>query len=294
MRDDYELKQAENQNLTFGYLGACFHVMDKLNKRSYAPSKEYVKILRYPASSYIEREYWKGGVAPDNDLMELLKIADKDVTYTNLGLLVSDQCPHTMKIDIYGGVDTASTLLDGFELSGSILRHLVKANWILDIYNDRPVLRVDGQSVTFWDYPCDTLWEALLNAVMHRNYTVNASTVISVFENRIEITNPGGLVEGLKSEALFDGRASIAPRNPNLVEVFYRLGAFKDYGVGIMRIMGSYLEQPTNPLYGRPPKPPQIEVTENAFKLTLFNANGGTAMKRLTEKMDRLLEKGYM
>ena len=291
----FERARALAQDLTFNYLGTCFHFARMLNKMSYAVSREHIQALQYPASSYIENEFRKKGVPLDKNLMEPLKIVDEGGVYTNLGLLLSDQNTHTMRIDIYDGLDETAALLDGWELNGPVLRHLVRADWILDIYNDRPVLFVDGQSLTLWDYPCDALWEALLNAVMHRDYSVNdASTVISVFENRIEINNAGGLVEGVKREELFGGRPVVAPRNPNLAEVFYRLGAFKKYEGGMSRMRGSCLEQPASPLYGRPANPPQIDVTEDAFRLTLFNANGRTAMKRLEEKMRRLIEKGYM
>ena len=277
MKDyEFELARSKDQNLTFQYLGACFRNI----------SDKHIQALRYPASASIEYEYRQDVDLPISDkLMEGLKIIDGDGAYTNLGLLVSDQCPHTMQLEVFDGLDETAELLDSWELSGSVARHFVRAERVLDTYNGRAALVVDGRGVTYVDHPHDALWEALLNAVVHRDYSIkNASTLIRIFEDHIEFANAGGLVEGVTCEELFDRRPVIAPRNPYLAEVFYRLRAFKNYGGGIARMMDSYLEQPNSPIYDRMSKPVQVEATKKAFKLTLFNANERTGMKRVSER----------
>ena len=100
------------------------------------------------------------------------------------------------------------------------------------------------------------------NALVHRDYSFSDSTLISIFDDRIEFVSIGGLVRGITFDDMMLG-ISIA-RNKNLANVFYRLTLIEAYGTGMPKIMRSY--------EGFAAKP-NIEVTDNAFKVTLPNTN---------------------
>ena len=94
--------------------------------------------------------------------------------------------------------------------------------------------------------------------------------MISLYDDRLEITSLGGLVRGLSINDLYLGISEC--RNPNLANIFYRLKYVESYGTGIGRIMESYKNFDKMPL---------LTDTDNAFKVTLFNMN----YKEIKEKI---------
>ena len=112
------------------------------------------------------------------------------------------------------------------------------------------------------DYPEEALREALMNSLVHRDYSFRASTLISVYDDRIEFVSIGGLPSGIELDDIMLGLSVC--RNPKLAAVFYRLKLIEAYGTGMPKIMSSYEGSGLEP---------KIEVTNNAFKITLPNRN---------------------
>lgn len=112
------------------------------------------------------------------------------------------------------------------------------------------------------DYPEEALREALLNALIHRDYSYSASILVSVFDDRMEFVNIGGLVRGISYDDLMLG-VSI-PRNKHIADVFYRLHYIEAFGTGITKMKEGYIGETVQP---------KIEVSSNAFKITLPNRN---------------------
>ncbi len=193
--------------------------------------------------------------------LHTLNIIGHDGTYTNLGLLLSDECAHSIKIAVFNG-SKKTVFKDRKELSGSLFEQLESAYAFIDYHNRtrsefEGLYRVDSR-----DYPPAALREALLNALVHRDYSISGSTLISIFDDRIEILNIGGLVKGLSYGDMMLGVSS--PRNKHLAEIFYRLELIEAYGTGVMKIKESYADYSVKPV---------IEVSDNAFKVTLPNTN---------------------
>ena len=84
------------------------------------------------------------------------------------------------------------------------------------------------------EYPVNALREAILNALIHRDYT-GAVTQIRVNNNSLEVWNSGLLPEELKTEMLFNQHASI-PRNRSLANLFFRAGYIESWGRGTITI----------------------------------------------------------
>ena len=193
--------------------------------------------------------------------MQTLKIISPDGLYTNLGLLLSDQCPHTVKAVVFEGTDQ-SVFKDRREFSGSLMRQLGEVYDYIDFHNQthatfQKLLRIDTR-----DYPEVAVREALLNSLVHRDYSFRASTLISIYDDRIEFVSVGGLLPGLELEDLMMGVS--ACRNPHLANVFYRLQLIEAYGTGMRKIMGAYAGAASQP---------QIMTTSNAIKIVLPNMN---------------------
>lgn len=212
-----------------------------------------------------------------------LNIIGSDGTYSNLGMLLSDQCVHTIKIAVFDG-SKKSVFRDRKELSGSLLTQLEEAYAYIDQFNRTRAEFAGLERIDRRDYPGEALREALLNAITHRDYSFSASTLISIFDDRIEFVTIGGLVRGLTYDDIMLGISVL--RNQNLANVFYRLNLIEAYGTGILKINESYADCRLKP---------QIEVTDNAFKITLPNINYAGQRKeavsatstQATDKVDR-------
>ena len=215
-----------------------------------------------------KKEFEKRGVAFGQPQMQTLKIVSADGVYTNLGLLLSEQCPHTIKAAVFEGTDQ-NVFKDRREFSGSLMQQLNEVYDYIDFHNQthatfQKLLRIDTR-----DYPEVAVREALLNSLVHRDYSFRASTLISIYEDRIEFVSIGGLLPGLELDDLMMG-VSVC-RNAHLANVFYRLQLIEAYGTGMKKIMGAYADAPVQP---------KITATNNAFKIILPNVN---AIPKATE-----------
>ncbi len=190
-----------------------------------------------------------------------LNIISADGTYSNLGMLLSDQCVPTIKMAVFDG-SKKTVFRDRRELTGSLLEQLEDAYSYIDQFN-RTRAEFEGlERIDRRDYPPEALREALLNAIVHREYAISGSTLISIFDDRIELVTIGGLVRGISFDDIMLGVSVL--RNQHLANVFYRLKLIEAYGTGMLKINECYTE------YGLMP---QIEVSDNAFKMTLPNVN---------------------
>ena len=219
-----------------------------------------------------KKEFEKRNIAFGQPQMQTLKLVSTDGVYTNLGLLLSEQCPHTIKAAVFEGTNQ-NVFKDRREFSGSLMQQLNEAYDYIDFHNQthatfQKLLRIDTR-----DYPEVAVREALLNSLVHRDYSFRASTLISIYEDRIEFVSIGGLLPGLELDDLMMG-VSVC-RNPHLANVFYRLQLIEAYGTGMKKIMGAYENTSVQP---------EITTTNNAFKIILPNVN---AVPKATEAPEK-------
>lgn len=208
-----------------------------------------------------KKEFEKRNIAFGQPQMQTLKLVSADGVYTNLGLLLSEQCPHTIKAAVFEGTNQ-NVFKDRREFSGSLMQQLNEVYDYIDFHNQthatfQKLLRIDTR-----DYPEVAVREALLNSLVHRDYSFRASTLISIYEDWIEFVSIGGLLPGLELDDLMMG-VSVC-RNPHLANVVYHLQLIEAYGTGMKKIMGAYADAPVQP---------KIATTNNAFKIILPNVN---------------------
>lgn len=101
--------------------------------------------------------------------------------------------------------------------------------------------------------------EAIANALVHRTWDVNMFIRIEMYNDRIEISSPGGLPNEISEEDYLQGQISYL-RNPIVGNIFYRFGLIEMFGTGIRRIQNSYKA------YDRKPK---FEITSTTIKVIL-------------------------
>lgn len=208
-----------------------------------------------------EAQFDKRKIRFDKSKMQTLGIISQDGVYSNVGLLLSDQCGHTVKTALFSGKDK-NNFQDRREFGGSLFQQMEDVYSYLDMKNRNKadfegLYRIDTR-----DYPENAVREALLNSLVHRDYSFSASTLISMYDDRLEFVSVGGLPAGIDLEDIMLGLSVC--RNPKLAAVFYRLELIEAYGTGMPKIMEAYDNSEVKP---------EIKVTNHAFKITLPNRN---------------------
>lgn len=209
----------------------------------------------------VQKEFQLREVEFGPQQMRTLKLVDNDGLYSNLALLLSDQCVHTIKVAVFQGTDQ-TIFKDRREFIGSLMQQMNDVYDFIDFRNQtratiEKLLRIDVR-----DYPEIAVRETLLNLLVHRDYSFSASALISIYADRIEFVSIGGLMPGIDLEDVMAG-ISVC-RNQELANVFYRLHLIEAYGTGMGKIMKAYESVPEKPV---------VETTKNTFKIILPNIN---------------------
>ena len=209
----------------------------------------------------VKEEFGKRNLELLDTQKKNLGLIGEDNLYTNLGLLLSEQCTHTIKTAVFQGNDKEE-FKDRREYGGSILKQLLDVYEYIDLYN-KTNAKIEGLfREDLRDYPEVAIRETLLNAIVHRDYAFSGSTLISIFDNRIEVVTLGGLVPGLSIEAIKMGASQ--SRNEKLSNVFYRLKLIEAYGTGVAKIVDSYAKYQMSP---------EFITADGAFVVVLPNVN---------------------
>ena len=203
--DDFESMRSLEQELTFASAVAAFE--------SYGVD-------------FSEEKYLALGMINKNDGL-----------FTNLALLMSDQCQHSIKVAVFGD-DENTTFKDNREFKGSIFKQIDEAFRYIMLSNRTSSVFKGLERIDKSDYPEAALREALLNSVVHRDYSYSGSIIININDKQMEFVSIGGLLPGLTADDIRSGISQ--PRNKNLAEVFHRLKLIKAYGTGIRRIYKLY------------------------------------------------------
>lgn len=239
-RDSFEELRSLDQELTFKSAAAAFE------KHNIPFSEEKYKSL---------------GIVNINDGL-----------FTNLGIIVSDQCSHTIKAAVFADEDNTS-FIDHREFGGSVFSQIESAFEYIMLNNKTKSAFSGIDRIDKTDYPEEAIREALLNAVVHRDYGFSGSIIVNINSKCIDIISIGGLVPGLAEEDIMNGISQ--PRNRNLAEMFHRLKYIESYGTGIRKILSLYSDSSVKPT---------IIVTPNSFRISLPNRNSGTVVKAAVPK----------
>ena len=113
----------------------------------------------------------------------------------------------------------------------------------------------------FWDYPVEVIRELLVNAFAHRDWTRQNDTRVVVYRDRMEVTSPGALPNGMTIDKIKAGQQS--PRNTHIVRILRDYGLMDDRGMGIRRKVIPLMRE-------RNGTEPDFEATEDSFKVTLW------------------------
>lgn len=205
---------------------------------------------------YAEKTFQASQIAFDAVHKRTLGLIDVDGYYTNAALLLSDQCGHIIRCAVYEGTGK-NQFKTRKEFSGSILKQMDDTYSFLSLNNNLRATFDGLRRIDHADYPEEAMREALVNAVVHRDYDYSGSIIINIYDDRMEFISLGGLVKGL---TLADIRGGVSqPRNAVIANVFYRLELIESYGTGIQKILESYAGCGIEPKFA--PAPASFVVT---------------------------------
>lgn len=221
----------------------------------------------------------------DQDSQIILGLYDHKSGYTNAGLLFSSE-------NSFPGVEV---IRYGNSKKEILARRLFDHQLILEIYFDVSDLfglfysmeRIeDFERTRFFQIPEAAFQEALANALLTQDWSIKAIPVlIEMFEDRIEITSPGGLPEGMSGKMvneLYERKVYFTLRNLLTAHVFSLLGLSREYGTGSARIQEAYRKEPVKPSF---------QITENSIKTTLPVIGQFDSMKRDQKRIYSFLKK---
>ncbi|MDO9579830.1 MAG: ATP-binding protein [Bacteroidales bacterium] len=114
------------------------------------------------------------------------------------------------------------------------------------------------------EYPYQALREAILNAIIHRNYLTTSAIQIRIYHNKLIIMNEGILPDEIKIEDLKRNHLS-KPRNTLLADVFYKSGFIESWGRGTLKIVAECINENL--------PEPEFENRGHLFSVTFLKAD---------------------
>ena len=198
----------------------------------------------------------------------------------NLGILINDQEPSptnaaimmfgkdprefipycALKLARIKGTTIANEFLDMQDIVGDIPTIIEQADSFVKRNTKSGAKIVGMERLTITEYPHEAIREAIVNAIAHRDYGLIKSAIqVTIFDDRIEVFNPGSLLFGLTEERIIAG-ASLR-RNPKLADLLFKAGYVENWGTGIPRMRGA--------MQAHGLAMPKFELTGDWFKVIL-------------------------
>ena len=258
--DSTDLKRLvmRGKNTSFDSLVSTYDIGDY----SFTKLKERFKI--WTGRSFEEKGYVSMGMVTDNGKL------------TNAGALLADESPirwSRVFCTHWNGKTKSGGIVDAFdhaEYSGSLISLLNDAESFI-MNNTKTIWKkLPNSRLELPEYVHRSYFEALVNALIHRDYLINGSEVhVDIFDDRMEIYSPGGMPDGT---VIQDRNIQAIPsmrRNPVIADIFARLGYMERSGSGLGKIRSSY-EVSANFETG---KEPVFYSDRSQFLVTLCNLN---------------------
>ena len=192
------------------------------------------------------------------DVLKTLNLYDDKNAYNNAAELFADK-------NSFSGIDIAKfgksidEILDrNLFINISVILQYQKALEVFNRYYKYEQI-LGSERIEKKLIPEKAFREVIANALIHRTWDVNSNIRISMYEDKIEVSSPGGLPSGISEKEYLNGQISQL-RNPILANIFFRLKYVEMFGTGIRRINESYKDYAVKPAF---------EIFENSIKITL-------------------------
>jgi len=227
-------------------------------------------------------------IADESEEMVLKKlnlITDEGIT--NACILLFGKEPsqyfhnNVVKCGRFRGIEKQE-FIDMKDFSGNLFENLEKSVLFLQEHL-RLQARIKGLlREETWEIPIEALREAIINALIHRDYQENGFVYIKVYDYRIVIASPGGLPDTLTIDDLYKEHESML-RNPLIARVFYYAGLIDAWGRGIINII--------NMLKDNGLESPSFEESGGSFRIIFTRPASETVEKTVEDTVEKNSEK---
>jgi len=204
------------------------------------------------------RDYKSFGMMAENDML------------TFVGALFADQCPiYQSRIFCtrWNGLKKGGLYVDALdndEFQDNAISLLTDALKFIRHNSSVKWKKTGTGRIELPDYPPEAIHEALVNALVHRDYKIKGSEIhVDMYDDRIEIVSPGGMPDGKRIQDLNIDDISSIRRNPVICDIFSRLRLMERRGSGLRKIIDQYPADAA----------PIFSSTEQSFIVTLKNLN---------------------
>jgi len=194
----------------------------------------------------------------------------EDDTLTFVGALLADQCPiyqSRVFCTRWNGLKKGGLYIDALdndEFQTNVISLLTDSLKFVRHNSSVKWKKTGTGRIDMPDYPSESVHEALVNALVHRDYLIKGSEVhIDMYDDRLEIVSPGGMPDGKRIQDLNIDEVASIRRNPVICDLFSRLKLMERRGSGLRKIIDQYPEGFA----------PIFRSTEQSFIVTLKNLN---------------------
>lgn len=185
----------------------------------------------------------------NSDLATILNNLDliKNGKLRRAAILLFGKRPQSYFISAYvrcGRFKDSITIIDSKEFYGNLFQQLdgsmdfvkrhISVKYQIDV---KDLTLQDLSRKDVWEYPLDAIREAIINAIIHRDYNDNSWVEVKIYDDKIWINNPGKLLPPLTIEDLKTPNHQTKPRNPLVAKVFYFAGLIESWGTGTSKII---------------------------------------------------------
>lgn len=236
---------------------------DELTCIGYPVTEDAVQKLCSDIMNYRQQ----AGAAPRNVTKtqlvnwKLLKEIHGSTTASNAFVLLTSDCFPFSKTQcaVFKGTER-NVFLDKREFTGPVYEQIEDAVSFV-LRNIRLGATIKGlvRQESF-ELPVEAIREMIINAHCHRSLTEASYVQVAIYDDRLEVTSPGGLYNGLTYEELMSGHSRL--RNRTIANVLGQMGLVESWGTGIKRIMKAAED------YSLPV--PEFQTFDNMFRVNLF------------------------
>ncbi|MCI1245479.1 MAG: putative DNA binding domain-containing protein [Bacilli bacterium] len=201
-------------------------------------------------------------------------LSDKEGHLTNAGILLADENPYRHSrvfCTRWNGLNKVGEkeAADDKTFSGSLLKQLSDA--LLFWRNNTKIGWHKEGTKTIYDpdYDEEAITEALVNGIIHRDYNNHGAEVcLNIYDDRIEISSPGGMFSGEKIPEKIDFAMESMRRNPIISDLFWKLKYMNERGSGLENITNK-----TNALFKDGMNHVTFSSTSSFFVVRIANSN---------------------
>lgn len=258
-------------------------ILKGMNRTYDELSSEY-DFKDYAFSKLRERyKVWTGN-SMEEKLFDSFEIRDENGKLTNAGALLADDSPirHSrLFCTRWNGLDKSGGMvdaLDSAEYSGSLIILLNEGAGFVKRNMKTMWKKTANSRIEMPEYCERSVFEALVNALIHRDYTILGSEVhIDIYDDRLTIYSPGGMADGTRVQERDISNISSTRRNPVLADIFGRLGYMERQGSGFKKITEAYYVAHNY----RAELEPKFYSDSVSFQVTLYNLNYNVSAEKV-------------